>query len=304
MSKISVVVPAYNAEKTILTTVKSILQQTHKDLEIIIIDDGSSDRTVEIVETIKDSRLKIYSYENGGISIARNRGIDIATGEYISFLDADDRWTEDKLAAQLLALEANPQTALAYSWVYFQYETEAQSYADTSEHFTGNIYRDLLLKNFLHNGSNALIKTSIVKEIGYFDPELKAVEDWDFYLRIAAKYNFVLVPKVQIIYQQSNSSMTTNISLMEQYLQLVIERAFAVAPNELQYLKQQSLGWIYKYLAQQYIKYQLNNFQGIKLAAFNLYRAVLVYPANAIEPFTQSLARRLIKNTCKQIINY
>ena len=76
----------------------------------------------------------------------------------------------------------------------------------------------MLLKNFLHNGSNALIRKKVINEIGCFDPELKVVEDWDFYLRIAAKYNFVLVPKVQINYRQSASSMTGNIKRMEYYL--------------------------------------------------------------------------------------
>ncbi|MEM9507402.1 MAG: glycosyltransferase [Cyanobacteria bacterium P01_E01_bin.35] len=303
MSKISVVIPTYNAEKTILTTVNSVLQQTYQDLEIIVINDGSSDRTEEILATIKDSRLKVYTFANEGLSQARNRGIDLATGDYISFLDADDCWKEDKLADQLLALEKYPQAGLAYSWVYFQYETEANSYADTSGYFMGDVYGDLLLKNFLHNGSNALIKTAIIRETGYFDPELKAAEDWDFYLRIAVRYHFVLVPKVQVIYRQSDSSMTANIKLMEQYLNIVIERAFRVAPYELQYLKQQSLAWAYKYLAQQYIKYQLDNFKGVRLAAENLCRAIFAYPPNILEPFTQSLTKRLIKNTLKQVLN-
>ncbi|MEM8677629.1 MAG: glycosyltransferase [Cyanobacteria bacterium P01_G01_bin.67] len=302
MTKISVIIPAYNAENTILTTVNSVLQQTHQDLEIIIINDGSSDRTEKILNDIKDSRLEVYSYENGGISTAKNRGIDLATGDYIAFLDADDCWTKDKLATQFLALEKNTQAGLAYSWVYFQYETEAKSYADTSGYLTGDIYPDLLLKNFLHTSSNPLIKTSVIKEIGCFIPELKVAEDWDLFLRIAAKYHFVLVPKVQIIYRQSDQSITTNIKLMEQYLNIVIERAFRVAPDELKYLKKQSIGWVYKYLTQQYIKYQLTNFKGIKLTVFNLCRAILVYPPNVIEPFTRSLTRRLIKNTIKQII--
>ena len=299
---ISVVIPAYNSEATILETINSVLQQTYGNFELIVINDGSTDKTLQLLETIKDSRLKIYSYANGGLSTARNRGIAKAQGEYISFLDADDSWTSDKLESQLTALQKHPDAALAYSWVYFQYETATDSYADTSSYFTGDIYAELLLKNFLHNGSNALIRNNVIKEIGCFDPKLKAVEDWDFYLRIAAKYNFVLVPKVQINYRQSASSMTGNIKRMEYYLKIVSDRAFVVAPDKLKYLQKQGRGWIYKYLAQQYIKYQLHNFQGVKLAVLNLCQAIIYYPLNIFEPFTQSLMKRLIKKVIKQYL--
>lgn len=301
---ISVVIPAYNAEATIVETVNSVLAQTYTNFELIIINDGSSDRTLDLLQNIADSRIKIFTYENAGLSTARNRGVERSQGEFISFLDADDCWTPNKLELQIAALEINHQAALAYSWVYFQYETEADSYADTSVTYTGNIYAQLLLKNFLHNGSNALIRKRIIDEVGLFDPQLKAVEDWDFYLRIAAKYEFILVPEVQIIYRQSASSMTGNIQLMEHYLKLVIARAYETAPAKLQYLRAQSLGWTYKYLAQQYLKYQLNSFKGIKLASFNLYRAIQVYPANIFDTFTQFLIKITLKKTFKQMLKH
>ncbi|MEL6495211.1 MAG: glycosyltransferase [Cyanobacteria bacterium J06623_7] len=303
MVTISVIIPAYNAEKTIIATVRSVLDQTFTDFEVIIINDGSVDKTLSKLGTITDSRVKVFSYQNSGLSTARNRGIDLARGSYISFLDADDCWTPDKLASQCSALQQAPQAALAYSWVHFQYDTEKKSYSDTSNHLTGNIYPQLLLKNFLHNGSNALIKTAVVREVGYFDPQLKAVEDWDFYLKIAARYQFILVPRVQVIYRQSDTSMTANIQLMEHYLKIVITRAFAAAPKSLQYLKSQSLGWSYKYLAQQCLKQQLIGGQELKLAAWHLGRAVVCYPPNLLEPFTQSLTKRLIKRSLKQALN-
>ncbi|MEL6580488.1 MAG: glycosyltransferase [Cyanobacteria bacterium J06607_15] len=298
---ISVVIPAYNAAATILETVNSVLAQTYTNFELIIINDGSSDRTLNLLQDITDSRLKIYSYENAGLSTARNRGVERSQGEFISFLDADDCWTPNKLERQIAALQNNPQAALAYSRVYFKYETEAASYADTSVIYTGNVYAELLLKNFLHNGSNALISRNILAQVGLFDPQLKAVEDWDLYLRIAAQYDFILVPEVQIIYRQSATSMTGNVRLMEHYLTLVIERAYAHAPEQLQYLKPQSLGWTYKYLAQQYLKYQLDGFKEIKFAGYNLYRAIRAYPGNIFDSFTQSLIKITLKKIFKQI---
>ena len=90
MPTISIIIPAYNAESTIKKTIKSVLKQTFGDFEIIVIDDGCTDRTVEIVRAINDPRIAIFSYQNGGLPTARNRGIQQAKGEYIAFLDSDD----------------------------------------------------------------------------------------------------------------------------------------------------------------------------------------------------------------------
>ncbi|MEL6580569.1 MAG: glycosyltransferase [Cyanobacteria bacterium J06621_12] len=300
---VSVIIPAYNAEATIVETVNSVLAQTYANFELIIIDDGSSDRTWSLLQNLADSRIKVYSYENAGVSTARNRGIERSQGEFVSFLDADDCWTPNKLELQIAALQNSSQAALAYSWVYFKSEIAANSYADTSVIYTGNVYAELLLKNFLHNGSNALIRSNILKEVGLFDPQLKAAEDWDFYLRIAVQHDFVLVPETQIIYRQSATSMTGNVQLMEDYLTLVINRAYKTAPAELQYLKPQTWGWTYKYIAQQYLKYQFTSFKLIKLAIYNLYRAINVYPLNIFDTFTQFLIKTTLKKSLKQISN-
>ena len=113
---VSVVIPAYNPERTILETVESVLHQTFSDFELIVINDGSTDRTLDLLQTVQDSRLKIFSYSNGGLALARNRGISHAQGAYISFIDADDLWTIDKLELQLEALKQHPDMGVAYSW--------------------------------------------------------------------------------------------------------------------------------------------------------------------------------------------
>lgn len=298
---ISVIIPAYNSEKTIIQTINSVLQQSYSNFELIVINDGSSDRTLELLQTIQDPRIQIFSYPNGGVSTARNRGIAKATGKYISFLDADDRWTKDKLELQWTTLQQHPQAALAYSWVYFESDSQP-SYAETSSYFTGNVYPELLIKNFLHTGSNPLIRKEAIEQICFFDPELKTCEDWDFFLRIAAKKEFVLVDRVQVIYRQSNTSLTTNIEQIKYYHKVVIERAFQTAPQKLQYLKKQSLGWSYKYLAQQYLKYQSDLIKGIKATINNLIKAILCYPPNIFEKYTQALIRKLIKQSLKYLL--
>ena len=293
---ISVIIPAYNAERTILDTIASVQQQTFADFELIVINDGSTDGTLELLQSVKDDRLQVFSYENGGLPTARNRGIERSQGEFIAFLDADDLWATDKLELQLASLQAHPEAGLAYSWTYYRFNSEQDSYADTSNSFEGYVYADLLVKNFLQSGSNPLIRREVINSVGLFDPALKACEDWDFYLRIGAKWNFALVKKVQIIYRQSSSSMTSKLDVMEKHTLIVIDRAFEIAPSELLYLKKQSLAWMYKFTAQQCLKYGKPNLQSLNLAANRLKRAILIYPKNLFEGYTHGLIRKLVKS--------
>ena len=101
---VSVVVPTYNAAETLLETIESVRRQTLSAIELIVIDDGSTDDTSRLLGTVHDPRLQVFSYPNAGIAAARNRGLERARGEFVSFIDADDLWTADKLELQLEAL--------------------------------------------------------------------------------------------------------------------------------------------------------------------------------------------------------
>ncbi|NEU75358.1 glycosyltransferase [Hassallia byssoidea VB512170] len=269
MALISVIIPVYNGEKTIYQTIESVLKQTFVDLEILVIDDGSTDSTVEIVKSILDSRLHIYSYPNAGISANRNRGLAKATGEYLSFIDADDLWVSDKLEAQLNALLKHPQAALAYSWT---------DYIDMNGNFlksgrriteTGNVYSKLLMYNFLENGSNPLIRSEAFNTVGGFDESLPVAEDWDMWLRISAYYEFVLVPEVKIFYRVQANSLSTNLVQMEIDSLQVIERAFThPKAKSLQHLKKNSLALLYKYLTFKAIENHDEKQHSLKAAQF------------------------------------
>lgn len=248
MPLISVVIPVYNGEKTIRETIKSVSNQTFSDFELLIINDGSTDSTVEIVSSIQDPRINIFSYPNAGLAATRNRGISLASGEYISFIDADDLWTPDKLEAQLKALKENPQAAVAYSWTD-HIDESGQVFRD-GPHLTFNddVFARLLLVDFVGNGSNPLIRTQVFAKVGGFDETLPEVEDWDMWLRLAARYHFVAVPSPQILYRMSIKSMSFNVWGMEASSLRVIERAIALAPESVGHLKQMTLGNRYKYL--------------------------------------------------------
>ncbi|NJN08500.1 MAG: glycosyltransferase [Richelia sp. RM1_1_1] len=260
---ISVIIPAYNAAKTIQETVMSVLNQTFSNLELIVINDGSQDSTLEVLSSIKDSRLQVFFYENAGISMARNRGIERASGEFISFLDADDIWTPDKLEAQLTALEKNPQAGVAYSWV--DYIDEYGNFFHPGNHITinGSAYEKMLVQNILENGSNPLIRREALTEVGGFDSSLTPTEDWDMWLRLAQHYDFVTVPSVQILYRISSRSASTNIVKMENSCLKLIEKSFKNAPASLQYLKKNTLSTLYHYLTFKSLESPLSRKNGI-----------------------------------------
>jgi glycosyltransferase involved in cell wall biosynthesis len=248
MPLISVIIPVYNGEKTIQETVQSVLNQTFTDFELIVINDGSQDSTLEIVSSFQDSRIKVFSFTNGGLPVSRNRGIALANGEYISFLDADDLWTPDKLAGQLAVLETNPQAAVAYSWT--DCIDESGQFLRQSAYATaqGNVQANLLLANFISSGSNVLVRKQALMDIGGFDETLSNCQDWDLWLRLSARYEFEPVKTPQVLYRVSRNSMSRNVLGLEDSMQRILERSFAQAPASLHHLKPYSLGNCYKYL--------------------------------------------------------
>ncbi len=293
MPKISVVIPAYNAQSTILETIDSVLQQNFSDFELIVINDGSTDKTLELLTSIKDARVKIYSYPNGGLPAARNRGIFRSVGEFISFIDADDLWTPDKLELQLQALQKNPQAGVAYSWTICMGNNGNSFHPGVAETFQGNVYSNLLSGNFIASGSNVLIRKEAIDSVGYFDESLKSCEDWDYWLRLAPKWDFVVVPKAQILYRLSSGAMSSKLDVMEKYQTLVLERAFESAPSQLQYLKKQGFAYIYLFMTRLYLSRD-NSSGAINEATKKLAQAISLSPKILLSREAQVLSIKLI----------
>lgn len=248
MAKISVIIPTFNAEKTIAGTVKSVLGQSFSDLEVLVVNDGSTDSTLDVLSHIKDQRLKILTFPNGGVAESRNRGIQNATGQYLSFLDSDDLWKEDKLKEQLSALENHPEAAVAYSWN--DYIDEDGKFVHNGWHFEnhGDVYEALFLCCFIENGSNILLRKEALDRVGGFDSALVPTEDWDFYLRLAENYHFVCVPKVHVLYRIVSGSLSNHVLRMERSGVAVLENSLRRSPNRLGRLGQESFADYYSYL--------------------------------------------------------
>ncbi|MBD1863681.1 MULTISPECIES: glycosyltransferase [Trichocoleus] len=267
MPLVSVIIPAFNSEKTIRETIDSVLHQTLSNVEIIVINDGSQDSTLEVAASISDVRLKIFSYNNAGVSASRNRGLIHASGDYIAFLDADDLWTLDKLQTQLEALQSHPKAVVAYSWT--DWIDESGQFLRHGGHITenGDVHKQLLLRDFIESGSNPLILKQALIEVGGFNETLSAAADWDMWLRLAARYEFVAVPSAQVLYRVSSQSMSANVWKMEAESKQVIERAFTQVPDSLS-LKRQVLAQRYQYLTLKALEGSLDRYRGITAARF------------------------------------
>lgn len=189
---ISVIIPAYNAETYIQTAVKSVVVQTYSNLEVIVIDDGSVDRTRLLVNELAeaDDRIKCYSIKNSGRAAARNYGISKATGSWLAFLDADDFWDGEKLSKQLSCWQSDIAVGLMYTertWV----DAEGKPLSNQPEKYTlptGNIFDKLIDGNYICT-STVLIKKELVDAVGGFDESknFKNCQDYDLWIRVAPK---------------------------------------------------------------------------------------------------------------------
>ncbi|MBD2425194.1 glycosyltransferase [Phormidium sp. FACHB-1136] len=248
MAIISVIIPAYNAEKTIKETLESALNQSFRDLEVIVIDDGSTDKTAEIVSGLEDNRIRFFSYPNSGAQISRNRGIEKSTGDYLSFLDADDLWTPDKLEAQYFALQEHSDCAVAYSWTTFIDENGNPLPGGQRFRFQGQVYEQLLLGDFIGSGSNPLIRKEALLAVGTFDEAILGGQDWEMWLRLASQYSFTVVPRNQVLYRKSSTSWSSNIERQERGYKQVIDKCLSTAPEQLQKRRNEIIGNRYRLL--------------------------------------------------------
>ena len=258
--RISVIIPAYNAEETLPETIESVRKQTFTDFEIIVINDGSTDSTAELVAAIPDERIRLFSDENGGLATARNRGLRRSRGHLITFLDADDLWTPDKLEAQYQALQDDPIAGAVYSWTLVMDDATGRLNPGIAASFSGDVYEQLYRGNFIASGSNLMLRRSVFEATGFFSLRAKGVEDWEYWLRIARNYRFTAVPEFQVLYRQAVQTMSSDVGKMKHNLLKVHEQEFQAAPRLLRAVKGPSLAYIYRYAA----KLSLDRTSGLK----------------------------------------
>ena len=209
---LSVVIPAYNVAEFILPAIDSIRAQSFKNLEIIAVNDGSTDATGALLAAVKDSRLKLINQTNRGLANARNTGIKAARGKYIGFLDGDDIWYAGKAERHIMALEKDPTIGLSYSnSVYIDEEGQKTGQLLISRILEPTL-ADLIARNHIGNGSTPVIRSACFSQAGLFDEELGYFEDYEMWVRIAAKSQFraALIPQPLTGYRIRTRSLSVN----------------------------------------------------------------------------------------------
>ncbi len=240
MTKVSVIIPAYNAMTYFPKTIESVLQQTFTDFEVIIVNDGSSDGIEEWVNTITDNRVKLISQKNQGAATARNTGIAHAKGEYIAFLDSDDLWEPSKLEKQVYCLENNPDIGLVYAWISSidaNGNSRGKIYAN---HIEGNVWEKLIEENIVRSCSAAMLRRECFEKLGVFDTNLKFAEDWEMWIRIATSYSFAVIKEPLVCYRHHPNNKSRNYIKTIDNFRLIIEKSFESVPFELLYLRNKS----------------------------------------------------------------
>jgi glycosyltransferase involved in cell wall biosynthesis len=297
---VSVIIPAYNAERYIARTLESVLSQTYKNIEVLVTNDGSTDQTVEIVESFaeKDSRTRILHQPNLGPSAARNCGIQSSKGEFIAFIDADDVWHKEKTQAQVECFQrSGPSVGLVYSWSMIIDES-GNPLTGIAHQYCGNVLGELIYSNFVGNGSSPMIRRSCLKEIGCFNVDLRGPEDWDMYLRIAERYEFQVVPKYHIGYTRVLSSISSDYKNQERDMAAVLDRFQEGHPNIPKSLFRLSRSRAYFYLAGR------SNDSGRYVASLGfLLRCLLLDPTRVFSSeYYLTMIKWLVRFTTKPIV--
>lgn len=227
---VGVIVPMYNSADTIYETLKSVIEQTYDDLDIVVVDDGSTDDSVVKVQTLQaqDARIRIISQQNAGVATARNMGVRETEAPYLAFLDADDLWAPNKIEAQMRLLPDGGDPALVWCW-YVHINGSGVAAAPTKQHNgQGNALEALCAFNIVGNGSSMLMHKDVFNRTGGFEPGLRAqqaqgAEDYLFALRAAEHFPFKVVERYLVGYRVTEGNMSANTVRMWKSLNLVCD---------------------------------------------------------------------------------
>ena len=283
--RVSVVIPAYNQARFVAQAVESVLAQTMPAAEVIVVNDGSTDETAAVLDQFQ-TPVRVLTQQNQGVSRARNAGVAASSGDAVAFLDADDAWKPNKLAAQVELLEGNPELGLVHCGVE-QIDSHGQVLGHHLDGMQGWVFEEMLLFRrsvILGGGSGVMLRRELFEELGGFDPSLSTSADWDFYFRAARRRPVGFVPEPLLQYRLHGANMHGNVALMEHDMLYAYDKAFREPDQQLRRLRRRSYGNLHLVLAGSYftarkprkiVEHALRSLaftpeNGIRLAAFPL----------------------------------
>ena len=295
---ISIVMPSYNQAGYILEAIRSVQAQTCTDWELIVIDDGSTDDTRQVVAGCDEPRLRYIHQQNAERSRSRNRGIALARGRYVAFLDADDYWLPGYLEAQAQVLEADPGLGMSFTGVY---DVSATGEIVRKRWWTGastadrwGFYRLLLLGNRIPTPGCVVIRKTAFEQSGLFNPEFRAGEDWDMWLRLGVHARLHSIPEALMCYRRYHIVQAQRLhdrGIETSNPRLIQEIFDWPLPPELKAMRAQALAEVLWRTA--WIRYATGNIEG---GRERLAEAQAVFPERFHPPateFIQALAYRM-----------
>ena len=252
---VSIIMPVYNVEKYVKAAIESVLNQTFQDFECIIINDGSTDNSLQICQSFKDRRIRVFTQINQGVSHARNTGIRCAKGELIAFIDSDDIWMPNFLYEHVTLLAKNPAVGLTYNWSMFidQQGKHLKTYQlpEVNNISTG----DVLCKTPIGNGSCVVVRRIALQQVKrgdscFFDCGFTSgSEDYDCWLRIKTETDWIMagIPLVLTQYRVNPEGQSRKIITHKQTIEEIIERTCIKFPSMKRY-RNRALAYKYRYL--------------------------------------------------------
>lgn len=244
MKKVSIVTPVYNVDKYIAETINSVLVQTHQNFELLLVDNGSSDRSVEVCQQFRDPRIRLLYQAQRGACAARNLGIREATGDYIAFLDGDDIWLPEKLAKHVQHLESNSQLGISFSRSAFIDEEGKPLGIYQMPRLNNICISHVLCRNPIGNGSAAVLRREALEAVRtatsidgklhhiYWDEQLQGSQDLDLWFRIIIQSSWLMegIPDALTLYRVNPTGISANLGKKQESWEYVIEKTRVYAP--------------------------------------------------------------------------
>ena len=226
MPLVSVIIPTHNRARFLAGAVKSVLEQSYQDFEIIVVDDCSSDHTAAMMESLGRPEIRYLRHDRQlGGAAARNTGIHHSTGEYVAFLDDDDEWYPEKLGRQMSMMLASPaDVGGIYTGYFIVDRSNGQMRSQMVPTERGELYESLLAGNCIGSTSSMLLRRNCFETVGVFDERLPSFQDYDLWLRIARKYHFDCIRQPLLKYFVHGDKIWTNPQALTQGLELMLKK--------------------------------------------------------------------------------